>query len=739
MDAQFDNTFGYRLSDAQKKEISDVYDNLPLPTDQIDVGLPIPNSQKDSHSHIYRPSKLVILNSTTPDNQPSLISYIHPFVDTYFKIFEVSANLWPDHNCLGKRLFNNTAKNQFDRFYTFQSYSKIRERRNNLGAGILSLVLNNKTYKRFKDIDSSFYTNENYNYPFLVSLYSSNRLEWLLTDLACQSYSLPNTALYDTLGPETSKYILEITESPILFCSYQNISKVLKLKQDHPISLQKLAIVVSFDNLNPEKDNHLISLSNSLDLQLLDLRNVEKIGKLFPIPLNPSKPDDLYTISFTSGTTGLPKGVEMTQRNLLSGITFAFTHIDQPRALCFLPLAHIFERQVSAYQITCGVAIAFPSSSIPVNSLMEDIRVLRPHILSAVPRVFTKIESSLKQSIKNSNVFQKYLLEKSIRDKEQVQSLEPDNKGESWLFDRLVVDKTRHTLGFDNMQFCVTGSAPIAPETVKFLKAILGMGFKQGYGLTESMAGVTISRAYEKEPGSCGVGGLTCEFRLKSVPNMNYNVDDPDGIPKGELLLRGPQIFPRYFKNEKATLESFDEDGFFLTGDIAKVDTKNVNRLYIIDRVKNFFKLSQGEYIAPEKIENIYLSTCPILTQVFVYGNSFKNYLVSIVGVDALALKKNDLELLRLINSHYFLKKTILSFLNKQIQSLSNKERKSILQNFEKIHNLYLAINPLTIENNLITPTFKVKRNVCASFFKDKIDLLYQEGSLIKDDVISKL
>ncbi|ODV58219.1 acetyl-CoA synthetase-like protein [Ascoidea rubescens DSM 1968] len=790
-DFKFDESLGYVLTDKEISSFRDFYSNLPLPSNQVDVGAAVANSGAEGYSSIYRPVKLV--------NLGELSRYLTPFLDTYFKFFEVATNLHPDANCLGERLVNRET-NKLNNYFSFQTFKEVCERRNKLGSGILNVVRNNINYRKFTSENARVYSSddENYNYEFILTLYSSNRIEWVLTDLACQAFGLPNTALYDTLGSETSGYILNLTRSPIIFCSKGNISKILRLKQqDYKDELKYLLIIVSMDKLDIEEDYYLIKFAESINLQVYDLSSLEKIGEKFPINLRPARKDELYTISFTSGTTGLPKGVEVSQLNLACGINLAYSQLGKPlrpkidylseeqklayrnkqaRVLVFLPLAHIYERQIAAFEMICGCALGFPSSRNPVVTLIEDLKSLRPYSLTAVPRIFTKIESAIKLIIKNSShkIIEKKILEIEARDSKDGDK-DRNEDDEEWLFDETFIKRLHGEFGFENVQYCLTASAPIAVETVKFLKAALKVGFRQGYGLTESMAAITISKAYEREPGSCGVGGITIDYRLRDVPEMNYQNKNKEGKPKGELMLRGPQIFSRYFKNEKATKESFDKDGFFHTGDICMIEPMNDNRLFIIDRIKNFFKLSQGEYISPEKIETIYLSACPMVQQAFIYGNSLKNYLVGIIGIDFENFQKNVLngtisefekirggsgnsnygnnnerqlnkliklveengkeeKILELVNESYFIKRSLVVFLNSQVEELSRQMNKKLLQSFEKVHNMKIAVNPLTLEDGLVTPTLKIRRNNCGVFFKPELDELYREGSLIKND-----
>lgn len=176
----------------------------------------------------------------------------------------------------------------------------------------------------------------------------------------------------------------------------------------------------------------------------------------------------------------------------------------------------------------------------------------------------------------------------------------------------------------------ITGSAPIRCEVLTFLRCIFACPIMEGYGLTETSAPATVAAADDPSTGHVG-GPLTCvKFRLKDLPEMHYTTQDEEG-PRGLLMIKGNSVFKGYFKNQQKTKEVFDEDGWLVSGDVAQVLPGGAIR--IIDRVKNIFKLSQGEYIAPEKLENIYCQSIYI-SQIFVYGDSFKSSLVAIVVVD---------------------------------------------------------------------------------------------------------
>ena len=697
-----------------------------LDANQISNTVAIPSSQEPGHSHIYR-------NAYNPKH---LFSTPYPGIDTLYDTFELSAAVNADKPCLGSRI-----KNSDGTFgaYTFQTYHEIRERRNNLGSGIF-YVLENNPYKTDSDTHKKLsYDSEKSKDSFVLTVYSHNRPEWALCDLTCVAYSITNTALYSTLGPETSEYILELTESPIVVCTKDKVLDLIKLKKNNPEKLRNLIAIISMDKLELE-DNKLTSLAHENSISLFDMGQVEKLGSLNPLAPIPPKPDDVFTISFTSGTTGAaPKGVVLTHKNLVCGITVhvaGFGLVPGRIHYSFLPLAHIYERVFLQYGLISGMKIGYPQGPLP-TTLFEDIKVLEPTFLCLVPRVYTKLEAAIKaQTVDSDKPLMKYLFTKAINNKLELQQQEdhvnPSNLAYDWLLNLL-----RKKIGMKNVELLVTGSAPLAEETYFFLRAALNLprGFHSGYGLTESVSGCSVSPGHANKFSS-GPIGVSTEMRLRDIPEMGYFAKDEVG-PRGELLLRGPQIFPRYYKNPEETAKAFDENGWFCTGDVAHIDAAT-GRINIIDRVKNFFKLAQGEYVSTEKIEGLYLAQFPYISQLFVHGNSLQTYLVGVVGLDpttiASYIKKRfhdkiekEADILQFLNSPQN-KKIMLQDMNKVIA----KE----LQGFEKLHNITVSFEPLTVEKGVITPTMKIRRPIAAKYFQNEIDQMYEEGSLVKNGAL---
>lgn len=692
---------------------------VPFQWGDILESVKVPGSKQQGYSPVY-------VNKYCGDhNGYKAYDTIHPSLKTLGDMFRLCLHLHGDKDCLGERIYRRET-GKFDDYFTFESFNVTLERQKLVGAGVFRLLEENKF--RTPDQDPS---------KFVLTLYSRNRKEWVLTDLACQNYNICNTSLYDTLGPTTSSYILNLTESPIAVCSKDRLDVLLKIKKECPY----LISVVCMDRLQPE-DEHYYNAFHDLGVQLVDFPYLEDLGRANPIPYRRAKPEDLYTISFTSGTTGNPKGVEIPNSMLIAALCFVMTTLrktkfKQDYILSFLPLAHIYERMNMFNCLVKGVGIGFPHDGA-ATSLVENLKILKPTILNCVPRVFSKFEGVLKDKLYDKSFAMSIALN-LIHKKEKILATKDDANASMFLTDKIILKKFEQALGVENCQYMVSGSAPMSPETAQFLRLALNVGFAQGYGLTESFAGCAISYPFDKEPGSCGPICLTTEMRLRDIPEMNYySTVENDEHSKGELLLRGPQIFSKYFKNPDLTKDLIDEDGWFHTGDVARIDHNG--KLYIIDRVKNFFKLAQGEYITPERIENSYLSQCPALTQLYIHGDSTQNFLVAIAGVDILHLQKivrhrklgrelldlDETALIDLFNSNLKLKKSFVEDLNRGV-------RYEGLQGFEKLQNVHLAIEPLTVQDDVVTPTMKIKRAIAKKFFAETFEKLYKEGSLIKN------
>lgn len=720
--------------------IDEVFDRyLPVPREQCGNSVPISDTKEEGYSSIFQ-------NSFSPGNVKEALAKefltVHSSISTMLKYHL-------DKQCLGVRKYDHDYHTLADE-YSYITYREMNEQKINLGSGLLYLLQHNpfkdsSKYRSHEKIDRHHLDFDKYDekdLSFILTIFGPNRPEWVISDVMCASFSITNTALYDTLGPDSSLFILSETESPVVVASKNHIHSLIDLKAKNPEQLGNLISIVSMDPLNLKTnaaDQTLVNLARKYNITLFDFEQVVHVGKMFPSLELPPRPENVFTISYTSGTSGSkPKGVVLTHKNAAGGILLLSMKNPKnkvKRGFSFLPLAHIFEREFVCLYLVHGYTVGYPRHGGTPLTLIDDLKRFKPTQMANVPRILTKFESALKSAtFKAKSPIVSKLYTHIINSKIEWQSEYDGATGNHAFYDKVFISKLRKGLGFDNMETLITGSAPISPSTIKFLRAALNIGIMQGYGLTESFAGFCASNPLDKDPGSCGPTYPTTEIRVKEIPEMGYTANDPQGA-RGELLLRGPQIFRGYFNNEEETSKALDSDGWFHTGDIALI-SKDHGRLYIIDRVKSFFKLAQGEYITPEKVENQYLSNNPILTQCYVYGNSLHHYLVAVIGVDVHGIKK-------FLVSHCGLKHEAVSKLSGELvlEILIKKENRvkliqylnkhvPHLQGFERIQNVYIEFEPLTADRQLLTPTTKIKRPFCAKFFKSQLENMYEEGPI---------
>ena len=298
------------------------------------------------------------------------------------------------------------------------------------------------------------------------------------------------------------------------------------------------------------------------------------------------------------------------------------------------------------------------------------------------------------------------------------------------LYDKLIFNKLKTALGMDHIRFMVSGSAPLANNVMTFFRCMLGVPIVEGYGQTEGTAGATLGHI--EDMGSVGhVGGPIdcCEIILVDVPDMGYFSTDKHhhGVPcqgRGEICIRGPNVFCGYYKDEEKTRETIDEEGWLHSGDIGLWTSSG--QLRIIDRKKNIFKLAQGEYVAPEKIELVLIRS-PLIGQCFVFGDSIQSSLVAVIVPDEEVLGKwaNDVDAEALGNASVAdlcKSEQLLGDIMMEIKTLSASNG---LQGFEIVRAVHLEPEPFSVENGLLTPTFKLKRQQLAERFKRELDELY--------------
>jgi long-chain acyl-CoA synthetase len=525
------------------------------------------------------------------------------------------------------------------------------------------------------------------------------------------SQSLFTVSIYDTLGPDTTEYIINHSTLNCVITTLPHIPTLLKLAPRIPT----LKLIICLDPLDAgerpgnSKAAILNALAADAGIQIHYIGDVEALGAASSLPINPPRPEDIITINYTSGTTGNPKGVVLTHANAVAATATARFTSDTESSdvlISYLPLAHIYQRVAEHGALSAGAAIGYFSGDI--LGLIDDMKLLRPTGFNSVPRLYNRFGSAIRAQTIDAPGVKGALGRHVINSKLAAMKLPPGQAtNKHILYDRLYTPKLTSAFGLQRARGMVSGSAPLDPSLHQFLRAAFANDFIQGYGLTETYAVSLAQWEGDYSTGNCGGIAPTMEACLQSVPDMDYLVTDSPN-PRGELLLRGNARFREYYRNESETKKSIIEDGWFRTGDIAEVDS--MGRFKVVDRVKNVLKLAQGEYISPERIENVYLANCPLLAQAYVHGDSTQAFLVSVFGVDPVTfapfcsgiLKKTidpaDLAAVRAAAQDPRVKKEVVKLLDK----IGKKNR---FNGWEMVRKVHLEIEPFTIENELLTPT----------------------------------
>lgn len=425
-------------------------------------------------------------------------------------------------------------------------------------------------------------------------------------------------------------------------------------------------------------------------------------------------------LCYTSGTTGNPKAAKLLHKNFIAtacGTQYTGANFtEKDTYISYLPMAHSFEQTLFSVAIVHGTKVGFYGGD--VLKLTDDCQALKPTMFPSVPRLFNRIYDKINAGLKELQGVKGNLAQRAINSK--LYYLENNASYDYYAYDKLVCNKFRALLG-GNCRIMVTGSAPIDPKVLNFLKVCFCCPILEGYGQTESCAASTLTIPEDPKAGHVGGPIPSIKIRLRDIPEMQYlSTDKP--YPRGEICFKGPAIFPGYYENVEKTKEALSEDGWLASGDVGMVYPNGSIR--IVDRAKNIFKLAQGEYIAPEKLENVYIQ-CTLVGQIFVHGDSLQSYLVAIIVPDFGGVKKwaaannKDFEAIKAdVNADADLKKAILDDLNQL--ATANK-----FNGLERVKKFWLRDQEFTIEEDLLTPSMKLKRPVAAKVFKKEIDTLY--------------
>lgn len=598
-----------------------------------------------------------------------------PEVTTLYENFQHGVKLYGQSECLGWREGDN---------WKWITYTQVDKRLKNFASGLIELGLKPKDF---------------------VGILSINRPEWVIVEQAANATNICLVPLYDTLGPDACKFIINQVELSLIACSKDKTKQLLNLVPSCP----SIKIIVQFEEVEPE----MKELAEKNKVQLYSISQVESKGAETKHPLTPPTADDLATICYTSGTTGDPKGVMLSHGNFIADAAsvfktgFEFNHDDVH--LSYLPLAHVLERVIQVALWGWGVKVGFFRGD--VLKLNEDIQSLKPTIFPSVPRLFNRIYDKVMSTVAQSGGLKKTIFDKAYESKKE-------NLKEGYLkhvvWDRMVFGAISERLG-GRTRFMLSGSAPISQDVLAFLRICFSCPVVEGYGQTECVGGCSIQDPTDTTVGHVGKPLPCNEIKLVDIPDMNYLATNKP-YPQGEVCIRGPNVFSGYYKSPDKTAETLDSGGWLHTGDVGQIDERG--NLKIIDRKKNIFKLAQGEYLAPEKLEQA-LITSPLVQQIFVYGDSLQSHVVAVVvpepaSITALA---KELSLPNQDDVDALCKDPKVK--EAYLKELGKVGKDAKFRGFEYVKNVYLHPTPMSVENDLLTPTFKIKRPQAKKAFQE--------------------
>jgi len=620
-----------------------------------------------------------------------------------------------DKDTLGYR--KPTSATTVEQDFTYYKHKQIEEMSTNLSKHIASKKLFEVT--QFEEEKGDWK---------IMGIFARNCVEWMITDLACQFNDITSVTFYSTLGPESFDHIFKQTNVSTIFISPESAAKLVEYHKQFNFS--SLKNVVVFDmTLYIDKDNDLnLKEIKNLGLNLIYFSDlISKVDE--DIKLNCAGPNSILTLCYTSGTTSLPKGAKLTQKGFASQLTFindsGFNLNQKDYMLSYLPMAHVMERLTILNCIVKATYVGFISGTNIKEWIKNDIAALRPTIFVAVPRILMTFHAAIIDNLNKQTGCKKSLIDSALKSKRS--NYEKNFDIHHWYYDMLVFKKVRNTFG-GRIRAVITGSAPLPYDVTRDIKLFLCCPIIEGYGMTE-LHGASNATFYH-DLSNKNVGGLLRGLKLKLVDQkaLNYHSQtqfDGEKAPTGEICYYGPSVFTGYFRDPVNTASAIDEEGWLHTGDVGRIDPYNKG-LKIIDRIKEIFKLSQGEYIAPTKLEAIY-GKSPYVAQICIYGCSEKSYIIAIVVInkpkvidflkEQNIIKEDDELEANLKNSE------LLKEVEKNFKDLATQNKFSSLETARKF---VLTTSEFTLQNDLLTPTMKLVRNKIKNFFNKEIDLVYE-------------
>ncbi|XP_024359039.1 long chain acyl-CoA synthetase 9, chloroplastic [Physcomitrium patens] len=561
-----------------------------------------------------------------------------------------------------------------------------------------------------------------------VAIFSETRPEWLLALQACFRRNLTVVTIYASLGEDALVHSLSETEVSTVICDSKQLKKIVDLSD-------KLGTVKRV--IYMEDDDTVTSEPSMEGKVIARFSHVEKLGKQSPAQPDMPRPSDIAVIMYTSGSTGMPKGVMMSHKNIvatIAGVTASVPKLNTSDVyLAYLPLAHILELAGESTLFAAGAAIGYgsPLTLTDTSSKIKfgtkgDATELQPTLMSAVPAILDRVRDGVRKKVNTKGGITKKLFELAYY--RRLAAIEGSWFGawglEAMLWNVLVFRKIRSALG-GRVRGMLSGGAPLSGDTQRFMNICFGCPIGQGYGLTETCAGGTFSNWEDMTVGRVGPPVAVCYLKLVNWDEGGYKYTDAP-MPRGEIVIGGPNVTMGYFKNQAKTDEVYkvDEKGmrWFYTGDIGRFHEDGC--IEIIDRKKDIVKLQHGEYISLGKVEAV-LSASLYVENIMLHADPFHSYCVALVVVSQSALEGWAQD----ANVDYSDFADLCSktqAIKEVLSSLTKIGKENRLEKFEIPMKIKLMSELWTPESGLVTAALKLKRENIRKTFAEDLKSLYQ-------------